>query len=84
MYRAMTLTADSAPTDCLKIVKAGGEMNELALYGYAAPAAFEMDVNGDGRVDAFDLTTAKKQFAKAEFSGKVTDIIRIQRFLLGG
>ena len=84
MYRAMTLTAESAPTDCLKIVKAGGEMNELALYGYAAPAAFEMDVNGDGRVDAFDLTPAKKQSAKAEFSGKVTDIIRIQRFLLGG
>ncbi len=34
----------SAPTDLLYIVKGGGDLNELALYGYPAP---EADENAD-------------------------------------
>lgn len=83
MYRAMTLTEDSAPTDLLKIVKNGGDLNELAFYGYAAPQAFDPDVNGDGHVDGFDLAEAKMRFHRGVFSGTVADIVRIQRFLLG-
>ena len=83
MYRAMTLTAASAPTDLLKIVKAGGELNELAFYGYEAPAAFAMDVNADGRVDGFDLAEAKMRFRNGELAGTVNDIVRLQRYILG-
>ncbi len=83
MYRAMSLTKDSAPTDMLKIVKAGGDLNELAFYGYAAEKSFQMDVNGDGSVNGFDLAIAKRQFYKGEFVGTVTDIVRLLHFLLG-
>lgn len=85
MYRAMALTADSAPTDRLKIVKGGGDLNELAFYGYAAPeepVEFNMDVNGDDLVDVFDLTLARKQFCDGIFAGTSEDIIRLQRYLL--
>ncbi len=85
MYRAISLTADSAPTDCLKIVKNGGDLNELAFYGYAAPeepAEFALDVNGDGVIDIFDLGTAKMQVAQNTFAGSAADIIRLQKYLL--
>ncbi len=86
MYRAMHLTADSEPTDCLKIVKSVGDLNELAFYGYAAPEempAFDLDVDDDGEIDAFDLCLAKKQFRNGTFIGTVADIVRLQRYLLG-
>ena len=54
MTRSMTLTEDSAPTGKLKIVTDGGDLNELALYGYPAPAAVSMDINADGALTADD------------------------------
>ncbi len=83
MYRAMSLTEDSAPTDMLKIVKAGGDLNELAFYGYAAEKTFQMDVNGDGIVNGFDLAIAKRKLGRGELHGTVADLVRLQRFLLG-
>ncbi len=86
MYRAITLTDDSAPTDRLKIVKGGGDLNELAFYGYVvpeAPAVFDLDVDGDGHVDGFDLGLAKKQFRAGTFIGTTADLVRLHRFLLG-
>ncbi|MBR4201608.1 MAG: dockerin type I repeat-containing protein, partial [Oscillospiraceae bacterium] len=55
MSRSLELRVDSAPTDYLKIVKGGGEMNELALYGYPAPDTLRGDVNADGVFDSRDL-----------------------------
>ena len=57
MSRSITMTDDSAPTDFLKIVKGGGEMNELALFGYEAPvsAVKPGDLNQDGVVDKKDV-----------------------------
>lgn len=86
MYRAMTMTEASAPTDRVKIVKGGGDLNELAFYGYAVPetpAAFDLDVDGDGHVDGFDLGLAKKQFRAGVFTGTTADLVRLHRFLLG-
>ena len=54
MSRNTVMTDDSAPTDLLKIVKNGGDLNEFAVYGYAAPQSCEMDVTGDGRFDIAD------------------------------
>ncbi len=85
MYRAISMTEASAATDLLKIVKAGGDLNELACYGYAVPeaAAFALDVNGDGLVNGFDLTIAKRQWHEGVFAGTTADLIRLQKFLLG-
>lgn len=53
MARSISILQDSAPTDLLKIVKGGGELNELALYGYPADSA-AMDINGDRVFDSAD------------------------------
>ena len=60
MCRDMTLTADSAPTDFLKIVKEGGDCNELALYGYAAAQTVPGDVSGDGECSIADAVLLVK------------------------
>ena len=83
MYRAVTLTPDSAPTDCLKIVKEGGDMNELTFYGYEAPSVKSWDVDKDGRVDAFDLCLMRKSLIAGETIYDVADLVGLSRFLLG-
>lgn len=57
MYRNISLTEESQPTDKLKIVKGGGDLNELAIYGYAAPKQSEVaaDVNQDGIFSIADV-----------------------------
>ena len=48
MSRSISLTDDSAPTDRLKIVKGGGDLNEFAIYGYPAPETEEpQNLRGD-------------------------------------
>ncbi|MBR3268977.1 MAG: dockerin type I repeat-containing protein [Oscillospiraceae bacterium] len=54
MSRNTVMIQDTAPTSCLKIVKGGGDLNEAAIYGYAAPADVPMDVTGDGKFDIQD------------------------------
>ncbi len=83
MYRNIELTDTSAPTDFIKIVKAGGELNELALYGFAAdiPDEDPMDVNSDGRINIFDLMLLKaKRFDSEDV--KVTDIVALAKYLV--
>ena len=62
MSRSIDFTGDSAPTDQLRIVKAGGACNELALYGYAAPALSDVrfDVNNDTCFDVLDILAMQK------------------------
>ncbi len=60
MSRSISLTADSAPTDKLKIIKGGGDLNELAFYGYPAPESIQMDVNADGAFNLLDIITMQK------------------------
>ena len=60
MSRSISLTEDSAPTDLLKIVKGGGAMNELALYGYPSPAWKLHDVNGDGAENLADAVALQR------------------------
>ena len=60
MSRSISLLDDSAPTDLLKIVKGGGALNELALYGYAVPDAVIGDVNADGKCTAADAAALLK------------------------
>ncbi|WP_298484160.1 dockerin type I repeat-containing protein [uncultured Ruminococcus sp.] len=57
MYRNIALTDESQPTDKLKIVKGGGDLNELAIYGYPAPEQSEVaaDVNEDGVFSIADV-----------------------------
>ncbi len=49
-------------TDRLRIVKGGGDMNELALFGYAAPelSAVQYDVNNDGKFDVLDIVAMQR------------------------
>ncbi len=60
MSRSISLTEESAPTDLLKIVKGGGAMNELALYGYPSPAWKLHDVNGDGAENLADAVALQR------------------------
>ena len=60
MSRSIALTEESAPTDLLKIVKGGGAMNELALYGYPSPAWKPHDVNGDGAENLADAVALQR------------------------
>lgn len=81
MSRSVTITDDTAPTDCLKIVKEGGDMNELALYGYVSPFK-DWDANNDGAVDVFDLALIRKSII-ADSGYTVSDLVGISTFLLG-
>ena len=62
MSRSLSLTEDSAPTDRLRIVKGGGALNEVALFGYAAPemSTVQYDVTNDGRFDTADIIAMTK------------------------
>ena len=66
MSRSISLTEDSAPTDKLRIVKGGGALNEVALFGYAAPesASVRYDVTKDGAFNAADLVAMTKWLHK--------------------
>ena len=82
MSRSVTLTEDSAPTNCLKIVKDGGDLNELAFYGYAAPAN-SWDADSDGRVDVFDQVLIRRSLVDNDGRYSISDLVGITRFLLG-
>ena len=62
MSRNIELTADSIPVDTLRIVKGGGDFNELAFYGYPAPevSEIEMDVTNDGNFNLLDVIALQK------------------------
>jgi len=62
MSRSIDMIADSAPTDLLKIVKGGGDLNEVAFYGYPAPetSTIAMDLNNDGIFSVLDIITLQK------------------------
>lgn len=62
MYRNISLIKESHPTDKLKIVKSGGDLNELAIYGYPAPEEKIVlgDVNADGEFNISDVVMMQK------------------------
>ncbi len=62
MSRSISLTADSIPTDTLKIVKGGGDFNELAFFGYPAPetSTVAMDVTNDRKFNTADVIALQK------------------------
>ena len=49
-------------TDRLRIVKGDGDLNELALFGYAAPELSDVqyDVNNDGKFDVLDIVAMQR------------------------
>ena len=62
MSRSIELIPDSSPTDLLKIVKNGGDLNELAFYGYPAPerSQIPMDVTNDDIFNLLDIIAMQK------------------------
>lgn len=62
MYRNISMIEESLPTDKLKIVKGGGDLNELAIYGYPAPEEKIVlgDVNSDGEFNISDVLMMQK------------------------
>lgn len=82
MYRAVTMTDDSAPTDCLKIVKKDGAMNELSLYGYPCTVP-DWDADKDGRWSVFDLTLIRSSIASGSGDYTESDLTGLSNFLLG-
>ncbi len=83
-YRNVELTDTSAPTDCLKIVKAGGDLNELAFYGFAAEqaAAHPLDIDQNGSINIFDLAQLKYQLHNTD-TAKLSDAVKLARYLVG-
>lgn len=71
MYLNMNMIAESAPTNKLKIVKGGGDLNELGIYGYAvSDEEIAGDVNADGKFDIADIVMMQKWIL---CSGDLTD-----------
>ena len=71
MSRNIDMISESSPTDRLKIVKGGGDLNEFAIYGYAVPdEAIVGDVNADGMFDISDVVMMQKWLV---CSGNLTD-----------
>ena len=61
MSRTIDMIADSTPTNKLKIVKGGGDLNEFAIYGYAVSEnIIDGDVNNDGKFNIMDILLLKK------------------------
>lgn len=61
MSRNIDMISESAPTDRLKIVKGGGDLNEFAVYGYAVPdEEIAGDVNNDGIFNSYDIVMLQK------------------------
>ena len=81
MYRAVTLTAPNEPTDCVKIVKQGGDLNELAFYGYSA-SYMSWDVDRNGSVNSSDMAMMRRHLISADGAYTVADLVGISRFLL--
>lgn len=87
MYRNVELTKTSVPTDFIKIVKAGGDLNELAFYGYATsvpqtPETDPLDIDENGTINIFDLAIARGQFLSGA-DIKLADIVHLARYLVG-
>lgn len=81
MSRSVKLMDGLAATDCLKIVKEGGDMNELAFYGYASPYR-DWDANFDGAVDTFDIVLIRR--SAIDGTGyTAADLVGVSYFLLG-
>ena len=71
MSRNIDMIAESAPTDRLKIVKGGGDLNEFAVYGYAvSDEEIAGDVNADGKFNVSDIVMMQKWLL---CSGDLTD-----------
>jgi len=81
MYRAVSFADDALPTDCVKIVKKGGDMNELAFYGYEAQKSW--DVDDDGIVDSLDLAQMRRIIVSGSRFYAVSDLVGISKFILG-
>ena len=63
MSRNIDIISESAPTDRLKIVKGGGDLNEFVIYGYAvSDEAIAGDVNADGKFDSADAVMMQRCF----------------------
>lgn len=82
MSRSVTLTDNSEPTDCLKIVREGGDLNEVAFYGYI-PKKKDWDANSDGRVDVFDLILIRRVIYGKGVEYNMSDLVGATRFVLG-
>lgn len=85
MSRNIDLIAETSATDCLKIVKQGGDLNELACYGYEAPEKptvpdYDLDCNGVWNI--IDLMLMKRAVLEKDEKYAVTDLVTLQHYLL--
>ncbi len=65
----------------MKIVKKGGDMNELAFYGCEAQKSW--DVDDDGIVDSLDLAQMRRIIVSGSRFYAVSDLVGISKFILG-
>lgn len=85
MSRSIDLITETSATDCLKIVKQGGDLNELACYGYEAPekpAVPDYDLDCNGVWNIIDLMQMKRAVLEKDEKYAVTDLITLQHYLL--
>lgn len=75
MSRNIDMIAETAPVKRLKIVKGGGDLNEFAVYGYAAEKiSIEGDVNADGQFSIKDAVILQKWLNAAADGIQLADI----------
>ena len=68
MARDLSPAPEAYPgTDTLVIEHIGGDLNELALYGYPVPAHWKYDVNGDHYCNAADANALQAFLLKGSF-----------------
>ncbi len=85
MYRDITLIPDSAPTDRVKIVKKGGDLNELAFYGYASAAEgseTDYDIDKSGFINSLDLVLMRKSIVADEGKFEIADLVALSCIIL--
>lgn len=83
MYRNIELIEASKPTDFVKIVKKGGDLNELAFYGFASQLvqSYPLDADGSGSINIFDLIYMKEnRFADGAYT--LSDMTALVKYLL--
>lgn len=86
MARTIETVAETLPTDCIKIVKSSGDINELSIYGYAIetqPQDLSLDYNKDGIINHLDLLFLKKEILIYQNDDYNTiDVLNLKDYLL--
>lgn len=86
MSKTIEPITETIPTDCIKIVKSNGDINELSLYGYAVEKQSQdlsLDYNKDDSINYLDLLYLKKEILIYQNNDyNIIDVLNLKNTLL--